>query len=183
MVMRGTWTLLMVAVVAFAGMAGAQGFTAQGTPTVKFTGKGPMGFTLVGTTQKLALEDDGKALTFKVPLDTLDTGIALRDRHMKEKYLDTAKFPNVVLVVPRGTLKLPQAGQASEGQANGKLTLHGVTKEVPFTYKVQRTGDAHAVTGVLKFNFRDFGVEVPSYAGITVKPDIVVDVAFEAKGS
>jgi polyisoprenoid-binding protein YceI len=180
--MRRTRSLLVVGLVALAGLAQAASYTATGTPQVKFTGKGPAGFTLVGTTDKMELKDDGQQLTFDVPLDTVKTGIELRDRHMREKYLQTDKYPKATLVVLRSALRMPQAnGQSTEGQASGKLTLHGVTRDVPVSYKVIRNGDVNQVTGVMKLNFRDFGVEVPSYMGITVKPDVVVDVAFGAK--
>jgi polyisoprenoid-binding protein YceI len=175
--------LLVLALLAVGGVAAAQGLSRAGPAKVSFTGKGPAGFKLVGTTEELKLADDGKSFTLTVPLDTLRTGIDLRDRHMREKYLETGKYPHAVLVVPRGAISLPAAGQSKEGTARGTLTLHGKSKEVPFTYKVQRTGDTYQVTGALPVNYRDYGISVPSYLGVTVKPDIAVDVAFGVKES
>lgn len=162
------------------GVASATGFTLQGASKVSFTWKGPAGFKLVGTTEKLSLQDDGQSLTLTVPLDSLDTGIELRNRHMKEKHLETARFPQAVLVVKRSELLVPAQGETKSGQAKGKLTLHGETREVVLQYRAERA-DARTtkVTSQVKLNFKDFGVTVPSYMGITVKPDIDIDVAFE----
>ena len=38
---------------------------------------------------------------------SLDTGIDLRNKHMREKYLEVQKYPNAVLTVDRSTLHFP----------------------------------------------------------------------------
>ena len=38
-----------------------------------------------------------------------------------------------------------------------------------------------AVEGSMNVNMKDFGVNVPSYLGITVKPDVVVTSSFTVK--
>jgi len=151
-----------------------------GTPTAGFTGRGPGGFTLEGTTHELRLEDDGTTLKLIVPLGQLTTGIALRDRHMREKYLEVAKFPELVLEIAWSTVKLPSDGQQLEGSGTGKVTLHGQSKEVPIRYAVQRTGSSYQVTGHAAINLKDFGIEVPSYFGVTVQPDIDARAVFSA---
>jgi polyisoprenoid-binding protein YceI len=148
---------------------------------VSFHGKGPAGFALVGTTTTLALDDNGQRLELSVPLDTLKTGIDLRDRHMREKYLETSKFPTATLVVDKAQVKLPSKdGDSTSGDATGQLTVHGVTRSQRFSYVVQKAGRASRVTAQLKMSFKDHGVSVPSYLGITVKPDLEVKVAFTA---
>ena len=64
--------------------------------------------------------------------------------------------------------------------ASGVLKLHGKTKPVPFHYLAKRSGPQMIVSGTLHLNMNDFGIEVPSYLGITVKPDVEVAVQFEA---
>jgi polyisoprenoid-binding protein YceI len=116
------------------------------------------------------------------PLDTLDTGIALRNRHMKETYLETAKFPNAEIEITE--LKIPEPLKAADGEAPkvpfvGKLTIHGVTTEV------RGTVDLKKFTGVwtLNFNFGTkitaFGIKLPSFMGVTVAEDVEVTVKVE----
>jgi polyisoprenoid-binding protein YceI len=151
-----------------------------GTPTAGFAGRGPGGFTVEGTTHELRVQDDGTTLKLTVPLGQLTTGIALRDRHMREKYLEVAKFPELVLELPWSTVKLPSDGQRLEGSGTGKVTLHGQSKDVPIRYAVQRAGSSYQVTGHAAINLKDFGIEVPSYFGITVQPDIDARATFTA---
>lgn len=145
---------------------------------VTFSGKGTGGFKLVGTTDQLAVKDAGGELTFTVPLKTVKTGIELRDRHMNEKYLETAKFPDATLTVSRAELKIPSRdGETTTGSVTGKLAVHGVTRDQQVRYTVQRVGGAQRVSASFAMNFHDHGVNVPSYLGVTVKPDIEVQVA------
>lgn len=152
----------------------------QGEPTAGFQGRGPGGFTLEGTTHELRLEDTGTTLKITVPLGQLTTGISLRDKHMKEKYLEVGRFPELVLEVPWASVKLPADGQKLEGAATGKVTLHGQTRDVPIRYALARTGTRYQVTGHAAINLKDFGVEVPSYFGVTVQPDIDARASFAA---
>jgi hypothetical protein len=45
-------------------------------------------------------------------------------------------------------------------------------------YRATRKGNAYEVKGDLKVDFREFGIEIPSYLGATVKPPVDVNVAF-----
>jgi len=118
-----------------------------------------------------------------VPLENMKTGIDLRDRHMREKYLEVQKYPNAVLEVPWSEIKLPEDGQSVTAKAKGKMTLHGKTQQVPFTYTVQRKGNDYQVTGNTPLNIKSFGIDIPNYMGVTVKPDIETIVSFTATKS
>jgi polyisoprenoid-binding protein YceI len=152
-----------------------------GDASAKFSGTGPAGFKLEGKTNELSVKDDGQKVTFVVPLATLKTGIDLRDRHMREKYLQTDKYPHAVLVVPWSNIRLPDNGQSVTQTVTGQMTLHGKTKDVPVTYTVRKNGDVHQTTGKVPLNIKEFGIDIPSYLGVTVKPDIETEVAFDFK--
>jgi polyisoprenoid-binding protein YceI len=159
----------------------ADAFVKEGNASVTFNATGTAGLRIEGKTADLQLRDGDGTLTVQVPLENLTTGIALRDRHMKEKYLETTKFPNAELKISRGELKLPSDGSKVEAQANGVLILHGREKPVSFSYRVQRSGGVYEVSGTLPLNMNEYGISVPSYLGITVKPQIEVLVEFRAK--
>jgi polyisoprenoid-binding protein YceI len=154
-----------------------------GEPTAGFHGRGPGGFGLDGKTNQLRIEDDGTTLRVIVPLAGLQTGIGLRDRHMREKYLEVQRFPDAVLEIPWSGVKLPQDGQTSEGTAAGKMSLHGKTKDVQAKYRIVRTGNRYQVTGNVPLNLKDYDIDVPSYMGVTVQPDIDTSASFTAERS
>lgn len=155
-------------------LAALQGATGA---NVAFTATGPAGMRIVGTTHELRVTESNGIVTVTVPLRNLDTGIALRDSHMKEKYLEVPQFPNAELVVPRSALQIPTTSDVS-GDVAAKISIHGQTRDVRFHYEAHKNGARIEVRGRVKVNMRDFGIEVPSYLGITVKPEVNVAVDF-----
>jgi len=163
--------------VASAAVTGAGGTSAT------FDAVGPAGLKIEGKTSQVSVaEQDGKVV-ISVDVGSLDTGIELRNRHMREKYLETAKFPSAVLTVTRTAIQFPPDGADVSGNAPGTLTLHGQARAVTVSYKAHRTGSMYAVTGSAHVKMTDYGIVPPSYLGITVKPDVDVTVSFNAKDS
>ncbi len=152
-----------------------------GEPTAGFHGRGPGGFSLEGKTHQLRVEDDGTLLRVIVPLAGLQTGISLRDRHMREKYLEVEKYPDAVLELPWSAVKLPEDGRTSEGTAPGKMSLHGQSHDVQVRYRIARTGNHYQVTGTVPLKITDYGIDIPSYFGITVQPDVEASASFTAE--
>lgn len=146
---------------------------------VSFFAKGPAGLKIEGKTSEIAVsEQDGK-VHFVVPLATLDTGISLRNKHMREKYLEVTKYPNAELVIDRSALTFPEDGKDSGATVPGTMSIHGKTQPVTVAYKAHRDGATCQVEGNVALDIKKFGIDVPSYAGVTVKPDI--EVAVRAK--
>ncbi len=164
---------VLVPTFADAKLGGASG------PQVTFTAVGPAGLKIEGKSNELSVSEDGTNVTIAVPLGNLKTGIDLRDKHMREKYLEVAKYPNAELSVPRASLKVPASGSAS-GAAQGTMKIHGKTKSVTFNYTASRSGAKFDVAGDVHVNINDYGIEVPSYLGVTVKPDVAITVKFSA---
>lgn len=174
-------TLILVSLIANAVFAfelkpdqGKVEFLAVGRPAaIKILGhaQGPTGkleLKRAGDTVKL----EGKA---ELDLDQLDTGIGLRDRHMKEKYLETGKFKQATLTFSDVTI--PAATLKSGGEATAKATLnvHGVEKPVDVQIKFQSPA-AGQIAGEMKFKLKltDHGIEVPKFSGITVADEVEV---------
>lgn len=154
--------------------------TRTGVPSVEFTAVGPAGLKIVGTTHELDLTDDGTRLVVSVPLANLDTGISLRNKHMREKYLEVGTYPRAVLTVARGDVQVPSVGSQTAGEASATMLIHGVSRPVRLSYRARRDGSGIHVTGSVHVNMNDHGIAVPSYLGVTVKPDVEVSLAFDA---
>ena len=126
-------------IISFALCANAS-FAGRGGGTATFTAIGPAGMQIIGTTHDVALQEDPQNIVaVSVTLGTLSTGIDLRDKHMREKYLEV--YPTAILRVPRNDLKLPAAGERGTFDAEGTLSLHGKTRPVKFHYVVKRDGN------------------------------------------
>jgi hypothetical protein len=53
---------------------------------------------------------------------------------------------------------------------------------VPFHYAATGTAQRANVDGHLQVNMNDFNIHIPSYLGVTVKPDVDVKVKFGVTG-
>ncbi len=157
-------------------------FLAVGKPSMlKINGKAKSGegAKMEG---KLELKGDSIVGTAKFPLDSLTTGISLRDRHMKEKYLETAKFPKAEFALTE--LKLPEPLVKGDGEAKGvpfkgTLTVHGVAKPVTGTVDIERKGAKAEMEFKFGTTIPSHKIELPSFMGVTVAEDVQVTVEVE----
>ncbi len=144
--------------------------------------RGPAGLHIQGKSTEVSLEDEPSALLFKVPLAPIDTGIDLRNRHLRES-LEVDKFPDATLRVMRADLKFPKEGSPVESQVTGELMLHGRSRPVPVRYRAERRpGGPTRIAGSLQLDMRAFQIVPPSYLGVAVSPDVEVDVNLTVDG-
>jgi polyisoprenoid-binding protein YceI len=168
----------LLSFVFVASVASAAPLAVKGA-SVSFAAKANVGMIIEGSTSAITVDEDAKNVTLVVPLANVSTGVDLRDKHMKDNYLEVAKFPEAKLVIERACLALPEAGEKS-GECAGAFTLHGQTKGVTVKYKASVTGKATDVDASFTVNFVDHGVEEPKYMGIKVKPTVDVKAHFTA---
>lgn len=173
----GLATLFGLSAVAWATL------TSSSDAHVTFQASGPAGMTIEGTTTDLKVSEDSGNVVIDVSLANLATGISLRDHHMKEKYLEVPQFPSATLVIARSALKFPAKDERSEGDAPGVLKLHGQSRPVTVHYQAKGGAGAFAAQGKFRLNMNDFGVSVPKYLGVTVKPEVDVSASFNVSGS
>ena len=110
----------------------------------------------------------------------MTTGMALRDKHMKEKYLEVQKFPDAELVVSRAELKFPKDGEL-KAEASGTMKIHGVNKGTKFTYSATKDGEIYKVKGSVRVSLKAHDIAEPSYLGVKVQDEIDVQVQFNVK--
>lgn len=143
--------------------------------TVTFSGVGSPGFLTIEGTGGTVLGDiklkEGKASgTFEVELDKFSTGIDLRNEHMKEKFLETKKFPKAKLVLE--PVLIPKEGYFNW---KGDLTLHGVTKKVEGVSFVE----GKKIESKFEINTLDFGIKKAEYLGVGLNEKISLVVIMD----
>jgi polyisoprenoid-binding protein YceI len=169
--------LFLVAAVAHATLSNLT------DPHVTFEASGPAGLKFEGSTSDVSwVEAANGTVTVTVDLTRLATGIALRDRHMRERYLEVPKYPTAVLSFARSGLQIPSGPDKVDATVPATLTLHGQSHPVVVRYDAKREGGSLAAHGSFRMNMNDFGVQVPTYLGVTVKPDIDVRATFHVSG-
>src|SRR5262245_21252728 len=98
----------------------------SGEPTAQFDATASGGMKIAGVTHEVDDRDEGDKIVVTVPLADLDTGIAVRNQHLREKYLETAQYPNAELTIPRSAIQFPpEGGTAKDVSVSGEMKLHG----------------------------------------------------------
>ena len=108
-----------------------------------------------------------------VNLQTLATGIGLRDRHMRENYLEVQKGPEFA------TATLEQIRvERLEGTTTvkGVLLLHGQRREVSGTAAIKEQDGRLRVQAQFPLKVSDFEIPKPTYLGVGVRDEIQVKV-------
>lgn len=118
----------------------------QDNDAVTFTSKAPLE-SIVGKTSEIRgyVEVDpanvsiGARAKFAVDLASLETGIGLRNKHMRENHLETDQFPEAVFVLSK--VEAPDGGDLTDGQPEellleGEFSIHGITQTINITANV-----------------------------------------------
>ena len=96
----------------------------------------------------------------------LETGIELRDDHMRKR-IEADKHQNIIV----------SDVKAKGGKGIGKITIKGITKKIKFAYKV--SGDKMLARFKLKLS--DFKVKDLTYLGVGAKDDVLVQALVAIK--
>jgi len=171
---------ILTAVLLVGGLVQAA-ITSPSKSSVLVSLQGTAGLRIEGTTHDLVLAEREGDLVFQVPLSGIDTGIGLRNKHLRNA-LEVAHFPQAELRVPRKSVVFPAPGKSAEADAQGTLTLHGVSRPCSVHYRAEQgSSGEYRVRGTTRVDMRDFGIETPSYLGIHVEPGVDVQVDFSLR--
>jgi polyisoprenoid-binding protein YceI len=120
-----------------------------------------------------------------VDLRTVDTGIDLRNEHLKEKYLEVDKGAGYdQAVLSEVTLQGINAdAPAGKGSFTGSLMLHGVKKRVTGPVEIRQVPTGWRVRASFPVNLPDYNIDKPRYLGVGVKDTVQVSVTFTATQS
>ena len=113
----------------------------------------------------------------KVELQTLETGISVRDRHMKNNYLEVEKGPEF----SSATIDDIRV-EKLEGKTvfTGVLSLHGQKRKVTGAAELQQKDGKVRVQAQFSVKVSEFEIPAPTYLGVGVRDEIQVKVSLLA---
>jgi polyisoprenoid-binding protein YceI len=116
-----------------------------------------------------------------LPVDSLNTGMGLRDKHMREYVFKTpeGKVPDVRFVADR--VVCANAGAANDCQLAGSLIIRGTPRPFALALKVISEGSAFRATGDGVVKLSTYGIPCPSQLGVTAKDDVKLHMDFTVK--
>lgn len=142
-----------------------------------------------GTTSALAGEiafdpADLTTLTATVTADLreLDTGIGLRNRHMRDNVLHTDEFPTAVFTVESCDTATWDPGSTLTAKVTGRMQVHGVEQRLEADVVVARRDDGNLeLTATFPIRLTDFGMKRPKMLMMKVAELVDVEVRIVAR--
>jgi polyisoprenoid-binding protein YceI len=119
-----------------------------------------------------------------INVDALDTGNSLRNKEMRERYLETnkfgtARFKSVSVTGPASIA----ANQPADINVTGDLTIHGVTKRMTIPVRIVLLPEGRIrATANFRVHMPDFGINVPHNILVTVNDEVPVRLDVWAAG-
>jgi len=134
---------------------------------------------------KLSLEGGSPAVLkgeIAMDLATIDTGIGLRNKHLRENYLEVGKGPGFDRAVLSDVHLTNVENADFEGHTpfTATLLLHGVKGAVEGSADISREGAKRRVRAEFRLELTDFGVKAPEYLGVGVASKLLVTVELTA---
>ena len=127
----------------------------------------------------LAIAGDSQTVdgALTVDLQTLETGIGLRDKHLKTNYLEVEKGPGFAEARLQDIRVERLEGKTS---FRGVLTLHGRTREVTGTAQIKPERNGYRMEATFPVKVADFEIPDPTYLGVGVADEVTVKVNLNA---
>ena len=101
--------------------------------------------------------------------------VSNRDRIVSQS-LSVPQFPQATFTA--GAVAIPaglESGQQVTVTVAGKLTIHGVTRDVTATLQVQQSGNQVQVAGQIPTDMTQFGISPPQIGFTKVQPGVTID--------
>ncbi len=129
---------------------------------------------------------EGESLTnksqlyFEVNLDALDTGIGLRNRHMKENYLETFRYPYAQF---NGKVVKEEAESDNKSKVSveGEMFIHGVAKKITINGIVEKNKPSYRIKSEFVVKLSEYKIEVPSLMFMRISEEIKLVLDFFIK--
>jgi polyisoprenoid-binding protein YceI len=116
-------------------------------------------------------------ITLSIEAASIDTGIGMRDNHLRsEDFLDVRQYPMATFE----SLRVEAAGRRAT--VFGRLSLHGVTREIAVPVDVTLSDVALVATGEIVIDRRDYGITYQSFVN-PIGNEVRVGFTFRAHAS
>lgn len=171
-------SILLIAVLMMGNMAFAQKYMTR-TGKVSFFSTTPVENIEAFNNEAAAVLDSKTGdVAFQLPIKSFKFEKALMQEHFNENYMESDKFPKADY---KGKITdISKVNFAKDGTYNvsssGKMTIHGVTKDVTIPGTITVKGSEATMNSKFKVKTADYGIKIPSMVVTKVAKEIEVTV-------
>jgi len=125
----------------------------------------------------MGMETNDTEFYFEVDLASLDTGIGLRNRHMRDNYLEVKRYPYATFQGALvGVSALSTGGYRVD--TTGTLAIHGVEREVRIPCDVSPAGSGYRTFCSFQVRLSDYDIEIPRVMFLKLADEIRLELDF-----
>lgn len=119
-------------------------------------------------------------IAFSVPIKEYQFRKSLMKEHFNEKYMESEKYPKSIF---QGKITgfNPSVKGIQQVSTLGKLTIHGVTKEVNIKGTIEKLADKLSMKSSFIVKLEDYNIEVPSLLRNNIAEQVEVTIDFVFK--
>ena len=136
---------------------------------------------ITATNEKVTgLFDAGSgSIAFVVPINQFVFAKSLMQEHFNEKYLESDRYPKSTF---QGRIVgfNPETSTQQTVNAQGKLTIHGVTRDINVPGQISRSDKGLTMTSKFMVELKDYKVEIPRlmWQNIAERVEVTLEFAF-----
>jgi polyisoprenoid-binding protein YceI len=122
--------------------------------------------------------DTVEDVRIEADLTRLTSDETRRDNAIRQRGLESERYPTATLELaePIKLAKVPVEGEEVRGQGKGRLTVHGVTREVGLDLRGRWSGSTIQVVGQLPVKMSDYQIEAPRFGPVvSIEDSAAVD--------
>lgn len=113
-------------------------------------------------------------IAVSIPINKFKFEKELMEEHFNEKYLESGKFPTATFTGKINTVVTK--GSDTHASAKGKLTLHGVTRDVTIAGDIHWIGDYIVMKSGFTIKLDDYKIKIPKLMWQNIAEEVAVKV-------
>ncbi len=146
---------------------------------VRFYSEAPVENIEAVNTKSTSIFDAGsKRIAFSVPIRDFYFAKALMQEHFNENYMESEKYPTATFSGQIVGLD-PNSSATQQVKAEGKLSIHGVEKDVVIEGELKPGENYIKVKSKFMVKLEDYNIKVPSIVTYNISEIIEVTVLFD----
>jgi hypothetical protein len=172
---------ILVLLVSMAGLlAKAQKYSLT-EGTITFFSEAPLEDIKAVNTKPVSLFNAATGdIAFSVPIPEFQFEKKLMQEHFNEKYLESEKYPKATFSGKVAGIDLVASG-AQAVTASGKLTIHGIAREVKVPGQVEIKNGLIYMSGKFLVRLEDHQITIPKLMWQNIAEEVEVTVQFTYK--
>jgi len=119
-------------------------------------------------------------IVFSVPIKDFQFAKTLMQEHFNEKYMESEKYPKATFQGKLIDFHSQMSG-IQEVKAQGKMTIHGVTKEIEIAGTIESTGNKMVMKSKFPIVLEDYNITRPQLLWKNIAEQVEVTVEFTFK--